>query len=235
MLLNSLLVSDDDNDYLRTIVKIPCYPLLAFLEHTESDADSGLGSQRDPSVSSTTTFRTSSHTDEGKPHYLPLQSKERAYSVASDSSSGHSGASPTLQGQFVTQSEARRIVLKMLAMSSTHTKMKIALSDTRTIALLTDYLSDVSQENRTNAVITLANIAQNINSHDFLCQIGLVDKLRGLLTNGPRLRYQAIRTLVYLGKLQLSGSNLFESSSHGGYEPDVVIRTVDDNGHTYVR
>ena len=234
MLLNSLLVSDDDNDYLRTIVKIPCYPLLAFLEHTESDTDSGLGSQRDPSFSSTTTFQTS-HTDESKPHYLPFQTKERAYSVASDSSSGHSGASPTLQGQFVTQSEARRIVLKMLAMSSMHTKMKIALSDTRTIGLLTDYVSDVSQENRINAVITLANIAQNISSHDFLCQIGLVDKLRGLLTHGPRLRYQAIRTLVYLGKLQLSGCNLFESSSHGGYEPDIVIRTVDDNGHTYVR
>ena len=31
-LLNQLLVSEDDNDYLRTIIKIPTAPLLQYLE-----------------------------------------------------------------------------------------------------------------------------------------------------------------------------------------------------------
>ena len=54
-LLNSLLVSEDDNDYLRTIIRIPPEPLLSYLEPYESDIDSGIENQhRDTSVSGTT-------------------------------------------------------------------------------------------------------------------------------------------------------------------------------------
>ena len=116
--------------------------------------------------------------------------KDRAFSLlsaTSDSSSTHSAASPSLQGQFVTHVEARRIVLKMLAVCSTHVKMKSALTEFRTLALLNDYLTDPSQENVTNSAIALANIAQNVQSHRMLLQVGVLDKLRALLNNGPRL------------------------------------------------
>ena len=240
MILNSLLVSDDENDYLRTIAKIHCEPLLGFLEHTDSDNDSGLGSQRDTSLSSTTTSDNpaSSQTDEVKHynHFFPqLIAKERAHSfTTSESSSGCTGATSTLQGHIVTQLEARRIVLKLLALSSTHTKMQLALTNSKCISLLSEYVSDPSQENKINATITLANIGQNIQSHHYLEHIGLVDKMKNLLTNGPRPRHQALRILVYLGKLQLHGLSLFDSS-HSGYESDPVIRAVDRQGHTYVR
>lgn len=242
MILNSLLVSDDDNDYLRTIAKIPCDPLLVFLEHSDSDADSGLGSQRerDPSSSSMTTYENhaSSLSDELKPqtsHLSTILAKDRAFSLTSESSSAHSAASPTLQGEVVTHVEARRIVLKLLAVSSTHVKMQIALSNLRSIGLLTEYTTDVSLENRTNSVITLANIAQNIGSHQYMQDVGLVDRLRSLLSNGPRPRHQAIRALVYLGKLQLPGCSLFYSSSSGSYETDPTVTAVDGHGHTYAR
>lgn len=197
VLLNSLLISDDDNDYLRTIVRIPSEPLLAFLEPTEgqhSDVDSGFDTQRDLSLSVTT--HSSSDDQAPKPfdgtqqmHLLHLPTspyKERAISSASDSSFSRSAVSPSLQGQFVTQAEARRIVLKMLAVCSTHHKMKASLSDHRTLSLLVDYLSDPSQENVTNAIIALANVAQTVNSHSYLIQINIADKLKPLLDAGPR-------------------------------------------------
>ena len=54
-LLNGLLVSEDDNDYLRTIIRIPSGPLLSYLEPYESDIDSGFENQRrDTSISGTT-------------------------------------------------------------------------------------------------------------------------------------------------------------------------------------
>lgn len=193
MLLNSFLVSDDDNDHLRTIVRIPCEPLLAFLEPSESDIDSGCEFQRDPSLSIT----THSSSDDAAPRGLdtgpallqPFGSKERTssfLSATSDSSSFRSAASPTLQGNFVTQLEARRIVLKMLAVCSIHHKMKASLTDHRALSLLTDYLTSPSQENVTNAVIALANVAQNVNCHQYLLQIGIAARLKPLLNNGPR-------------------------------------------------
>ena len=64
-LLNSLLVSEDDNDYLRTIIRIPTKPLLLYLEpHDPSgESDSGYDNRnRDTSVSTTT--RSSSDAQE---------------------------------------------------------------------------------------------------------------------------------------------------------------------------
>lgn len=194
MLLNSLLVGDDDNDHLRTIVRIPCEPLLAFLEPSESDIDSGLDVQRDISLSVT----THSSSDDTAPRGLdagptsllqPLGNKERAssfLSATSDSSSSRSVASPTLRGHFVTHLEARRIVLKMLAVCSIHHKMKASLTEHRTLSLLSDYLTNPSQENVTNAVIALANVAQNVKCHHYLLQIGIAGRLKPLLHDGPR-------------------------------------------------
>lgn len=230
-----MLVSGDDNDYLRTIATIPCDPLMSFLDHSDSDADSGLGSQRERDPSSSSFENQASSLTEELKHHSHLSTilvKDRAFSGTSESSST---ASPTLQGDVVTHVEARRIVLKLLAVSSTHTKMQVALSNPRCIGLLAEYVSDVSLENKTSAVIALANIAQNVNSHQYIQEIGLIDKLCNLLSNGPRPRYQAMRALVYLGNLQLPGCSLFDSSSHGGYEPDPIITAIDRNGHTYVR
>ena len=43
-LLNQLLVSEDDNDYLRTIIKIPTAPLLQYLEARQQE---GAGQEED--------------------------------------------------------------------------------------------------------------------------------------------------------------------------------------------
>ena len=205
-----------------------------FLEPCESDVDSGLG--RDPSLSSATAsdHQMSSNADDssGRSTLLPL-TKERGFSITSESSSGgHSAASPTLQGNIITRAEARRIVLKMLAQSSVHNKVKNSLSQLRTIALLMDYLSDPSQENILNALKTLANIAQIVSTHPLFIEIGIIEKLRELIVKGPRIRFHALRILVYIGKIQLSGISLFDCLDQ---EPDSVIMATDQAGHEYAR
>lgn len=76
--------------------------------------------------------------------------------------------SPSLPGHSQPDLDPRRIVLKMLAVSSTHSKMQLSLSSSRAVSLLVTCTSDRSQENITNALITLANIAQNVGSHDLV-------------------------------------------------------------------
>ncbi len=56
----------------------------------------------------------------------------------------------------------------MLAVSSTHSKMQVSLATERAVSLLAGCCADCSQENITNALITLANIAQNVMSHDLV-------------------------------------------------------------------
>ena len=73
--------------------------------------------------------------------------------------------SSNLHGQPVTYLEARHIVLKMLAIASNHSKMQHDLSTSRTISLLTSCLGDPFEENVTNGMICLANLAQNVDSH----------------------------------------------------------------------
>ena len=68
----------------------------------------------------------------------------------------------------MTNLEARRIVLKMLAVSSTHSKMQNELSNENALSLLADVCNDPSHENLTNGLITLANVAQNIASHELV-------------------------------------------------------------------
>ena len=48
--------------------------------------------------------------------------------------------------------------------------MQLSLSTSRAVSLLVACTSDHSQENLTNALITLANIAQNVGSHDLVRQ-----------------------------------------------------------------
>ena len=202
---------------------------MIFLEPCDSDADSGLG--RDASLSSATTsdHQMSSNADDSSGKGLAL-SKDRGYSLTSESSS--SAVTPTLQGTFITRAEARRIVLKLLAQSSNHMKVKNDLSQLRTIALLMDYLSDLSQENILNATISLANVAQNVKSHALFFEIGVIDRLRELISNAARVRFHALRTLVYLGKIQLSGMSLFDCLGH---EYESVILATDSLGHEYAR
>ena len=64
----------------------------------------------------------------------------------------------------------RRIVLKMLAVSSSHSKMQVSLSTEKAVSLLTGCVCDPSQDNVVNALITLANIAQNVRSHDMVSE-----------------------------------------------------------------
>ena len=74
--------------------------------------------------------------------------------------------STNLHGQPVTYLEARHIVLKMLVIASNHSKMQHNLSTSRTISLLTSCLGDPFEENVTNGMICLANLAQNdVDSH----------------------------------------------------------------------
>lgn len=151
--------------------------------------------------------------------------------------------SPTLGGQAVTFLEARRIVLKMLAVLSSHSKMQVELAKEPSLKLLIGACKDNSLENVTNALITLANVAQNINSHGLVCmydviimssyllsylhyiiitsslqllQLGIVETLLFYLNKGPRPRYHAARALVYLGKLdKLNQISLFEPMATG--------------------
>ena len=57
-LLNGLLVSEDDSDFLRTIVRIPSKPLLQYLEPIigdgVSESDSGYGNLRRDALMSIT-------------------------------------------------------------------------------------------------------------------------------------------------------------------------------------
>ncbi len=79
--------------------------------------------------------------------------------------------SPSLQGPAVTHLEAKRIVLKMLAVASNHHKMQKQLSNERAVGLVADCLHDPSLENVTNSVITLANVAQHTGSHKLVSVI----------------------------------------------------------------
>ena len=65
----------------------------------------------------------------------------------------------------MTYLEARRIVLKMLAIASNHSKMQHELSTNQTISLLMGCLGDPFEENVTNGMICLANLAQNVECH----------------------------------------------------------------------
>ncbi len=71
----------------------------------------------------------------------------------------------------MTHLEAKRIVLKMLAVASNHHKMQKQLSNERAVGLVADCLYDPSLENVTNSVITLANVAQHTGSHKLVSVI----------------------------------------------------------------
>lgn len=76
--------------------------------------------------------------------------------------------SPSLPSHTPPDLDPRRIVLKMLAVCSTHSKMQLSLSSSRAVSLLLSCCGDRAQENLTNALITLANVAQNVASHDLV-------------------------------------------------------------------
>ena len=91
---------------------------------------------------------------------------EREYTLCLPASI--SPPSPTLKGPPISLTDARCIVLKMLSVSSCHRKMQRGLAKPHSVTLLSGCLGDVSQENVTNAVITLANMAQNVDSHNMV-------------------------------------------------------------------
>ncbi|KAL5501987.1 hypothetical protein EMCRGX_G008672 [Ephydatia muelleri] len=124
--------------------------------------------------------------------------------------SSFSPHSTNLHGQPVTYLEARHIVLKMLAIASNHSKMQHDLSTSHTISLLTSCLGDPFEENMTNGMICLANLAQNVDSHPLLVQAKLAEKLGGLIFDGLRTRFHATRALVYLGHLDMVKMSLFD-------------------------
>ena len=101
-ILNSLLVNEDDNDYLKTIIRIPTQPLLAYLEPPggESDGDSGVDNTRLRSSSDALSqpqqlLQPTSSADNSRPSsisgpFLEVVKKGRGlsfHSEASDSSS----------------------------------------------------------------------------------------------------------------------------------------------------
>ena len=79
-----------------------------------------------------------------------------------------SPSSPTLKGPPVTHLHARQIVLKLLSVTSSHRKMQKELAEVHAIGLLSSCLFDPCQEDRTNATIALANVAQNVDSHELV-------------------------------------------------------------------
>ena len=106
-ILNSLLVNEDDNDYLKTIIRIPTQPLLAYLEPPggESDGDSGVDNTRLCSSSDALSqpqpqqlLQPTSSADNSRPSsisgpFLEVAKKGRGlsfHSEASDSSSSRS-------------------------------------------------------------------------------------------------------------------------------------------------
>ena len=105
-ILNSLLVNEDDNDYLKTIIRIPTQPLLAYFEPPggESDGDSGVDNTRLRSSSDALSqpqqqlLQPTSSADNSRPSsisgpFLEVVKKGRGlsfHSEASDSSSSRS-------------------------------------------------------------------------------------------------------------------------------------------------
>ena len=92
----------------------------------------------------------------------------------------------------------RRIVLKMLAVSSSHSKMQTSLSTERAVTLLVACVGDSAQENVVNALITLANIAQNIRSHSMV---------RGGMAKTQSIRSYILEFLLTPDTLTLSSSS----------------------------
>jgi len=68
-----------------------------------------------------------------------------------------------------------------------------------------------------------------------MLDVGVVDVLCPMLELGPRQRYHATRSLVYLGQHHLiKGCGLFDSSGVE-YESDMSVMVTDTDGHTYSR
>ena len=68
-----------------------------------------------------------------------------------------------------------------------------------------------------------------------MLEVGVVEVLQPMLTLGPRQRYHATRSLVYLGQLHLlKGCSLFDNSGVE-YELDMSVMVTDSDGHTYSR
>ncbi|KAL5463285.1 hypothetical protein EMCRGX_G032175 [Ephydatia muelleri] len=234
-ILNTLLVTEDDNDYLKTIIRIPTQPLLAYLEPPggESDWDSGVDNTRLHSSSDALSqpqqqqlLQPTSSADNSRPSSISGPFLEVAkkgcglsfHSEASDSSSSRSLVSTNLHGQPVTYLEARHIVLKMLA---------IALQDA------------ARPENVTNGMICLANLAQNdVDSHPLLVQAKLAEKLGGLVFDGLRTRFHATRVtwgqdesickvMTFLGRwLETPGWGEFRESGQFQEQLGVLVQML---------
>ena len=143
----------------------------------------------------------------------------------------------------------------MLSVSSAHGKMQRSLAKPHSVTLLCGCLGDGNKDNVTNAVITLANVAQNVDSHDMvwngncvcnyvaphflfgaqLKEAGIVARLRDLLSNGARQRYHAGRGLVYLGEMNLGTTNLFSEYDSSQEVDSVLLSTDESDGHSYAR
>ena len=105
-ILNSLLVNEDDNDYLKTIIRIPTQPLLAYLEPPggESDGDSGVDNTRLRSSSDALSqpqqqqLQPTSSADNSRPSsisgpFLEVAKKGRGLSFHSEASNSSSSRS----------------------------------------------------------------------------------------------------------------------------------------------
>ena len=83
------------------------------------------------------------------------------------------------------------------------------------------------------------NYIFNFTNYVYVCmqfeKLGILPKLQSVMTMGPRQRYHATRALVYAGKLHvLYGCGLFDSVA-AECESDMVINSLDTDGHTYAR
>ncbi|XP_065910773.1 uncharacterized protein [Dysidea avara] len=231
VLLGGLLMGDDDEDYLPTIIKIPVSPLLKFLESSENDSGfrgthtthSSMDGQHNGSFGDGKRVRSASPDNAD-----PSRTASFSSGTVSDSDSSRS-VGPSLTGQLVTQMEARSIALKLLAASSSHDKMIAELCNLNALALLVEIVTEPAQKDVINALTVLANIASRSESHSMLYQLGLQNKLKGLLQAGPSVRHQVLRLLVYTGGvLDDQHDNLFTIGEYAYAIEDHMI--LDETG-----
>jgi hypothetical protein len=158
-----------------------------------------------------------------------FHSDPAAVGTTDSGGSSRSLTTPTLHGHSMTFTEAKRIALKLFAALSVYDKIHKELGDARVISLLVENLCDVSQENVTNAVVTLSNIAKNPNTHPLMMQCGVMDKLSTLLSNGPTIRHHSAKAMVYLGEMNTQGNSVFHRSNGYGSEEVTYKESKEQN------
>lgn len=129
---------------------------------------------------------------------------------------------------------ARHIAMRMLAASSRSYKLQQELAKPRVLKLLLDCLGDTDDEIILQSAETIANIAQNVETHLQLRVENTEEGLYKLLCHpNMKVQYQAARGLVYMGHLDVNGKYIYNYIPVQDSSSTVVF--MEEGGRSHVR